>query len=235
MTLAAQFADASKRHAETADMAEKFNRATRAHEDYQRTGIDMMDLLIEDVTPTRADFEPIEVNYRSAYSSVRCGVCEFRSGTSCSLIAAEVREADVCDLFLADKPQPLSWRVDDTPAPRQDRQKEKYSRDAWLMVAEQQDEPVKEKQFEQIDVNYHGAFSGVRCQVCTFSSSGDCKLVHGDYDDDQVCDMFRSATPQMLPWRVDDTPAPRRQRVARAAKKGIRTVTTALMKTMNFD
>ncbi len=232
MALAAQFADASKRLAETNDMAAKFSRATEAHENYQRTGIDTMDLLIEEVTPERAEFEPIEVNYRSAFSSVRCGVCEFRSGTSCSLVAAEVREGDVCDMFLPDKPQMLSWHVGEAPAPR--REKAKYSRDAWEMVAEQQEEKP-EKQFEQIDVNYGGAMGPARCSACTFGTKDDCKLVFGDFDGRQVCDMFRSKTPQMLSWRPDDTPAPRRQRAARAAKKGLRTVTAALMKTMNFD
>ena len=94
-------------------LSARFSRGVEIIHRYQQAGCYEPELGM----PRPNEFRKVDVNYRAPFSSVRCAVCEFSSGKSCKLVKGDYDGDAVCDMFKAETPKTLSWRIEDTPAP----------------------------------------------------------------------------------------------------------------------
>ena len=94
-------------------LAARFSRGVEILNRYELTGSYEPELGM----PRPNEFRKVDVNYRAPFSAVRCAVCEFSTSKSCKLVKGDYDGDAVCDMFKAETPAHLSWRVEDTPAP----------------------------------------------------------------------------------------------------------------------
>ncbi len=94
-------------------LAARFSRGVEIIDRCQQTGFCEPELGM----PRPNEFGKIEVNYRPTFSVVRCKVCHYAKGKSCKIVKGDFDPECVCDMFKAQTPKHLSWRIEDTPAP----------------------------------------------------------------------------------------------------------------------
>ncbi len=133
MTLAMKFQDAEHQHSKRRELAKRFQHEAKSKEHYDKAGFS---LITDEDMPEQPTYRQIDVNYRPAFGQIRCSTCRFQRGeTGCSIVAGDIRDGDVCDLFAADSERGLPWRVGLVPAPRQ-KQLQQAARDLQTVTAE---------------------------------------------------------------------------------------------------